>query len=47
MQKEDFKNRCARLHERLVDADFLANKGLGNEAGIWGCARLVLDRDKG
>ena len=35
MQKEDFKNRCARLRERLCDADFLANKGLGNEAGIF------------
>lgn len=35
LQKEDFKNRCARLRERLADADFLANKGLGNEAGIF------------
>ena len=35
MQKEDFKTRCARLRERLNDADFLANKGLGNEAGIF------------
>lgn len=35
LQKEDFKNRCARLRERLNDADFLANKGLGNEAGIF------------
>lgn len=34
LQKEDFKNRCARLRERLADADFLANKGLGNEAEI-------------
>ena len=35
MQKEDFKRRCGRLRERLCDADFLANKGLGNEAGIF------------
>lgn len=35
LQKEDFKNRCVRLRERLGDADFLANKGLGNEAGIF------------
>lgn len=35
MQMEYFRKRCARLRERLSDADFLANKGLGNEAGIF------------
>lgn len=35
MQTEDFKTRCVHLRERLCDADFLSNKGLGNEAGIF------------
>lgn len=35
MQREDFAKRCAALRSRLCDADFLANKGLGNEAGIF------------
>lgn len=35
MQKDDFKARCLHLRERLSDAGFLANKGLGNEAGIF------------
>ena len=35
MQREDFERRCAALRSRLCDADFLANKGLGNEAGIF------------
>ena len=35
MQKEDFERRCESLVSKLNDADFLANKGLGNEAGIF------------
>ena len=35
MQKEDFTKRCHRLSERLCEPDFLANKGLGNEVGIF------------
>ena len=35
MQMRDFENRRNRLRERLNDSDFLANKGLGNEAGIF------------
>lgn len=35
MQKEDFGRRCKSLVSKLNDADFLANKGLGNEAGIF------------
>ena len=35
MQKEDFERRCKSLASKLNDADFLANKGLGNEAGIF------------
>lgn len=35
MQREDFEKRCAALRSRLCDADFLSNKGLGNEAGIF------------
>ena len=35
MQKEDFERRCRSLVAKLNDADFLANKGLGNEAGIF------------
>ena len=35
MQKEDFERRKIRLKEHLSDPDFLANKGLGNEAGIF------------
>lgn len=35
LQRQDFKKRCTALRERLCDADFLANKGLGNEAGIF------------
>lgn len=35
MQRDDFKKRCTALRTRLCDADFLANKGLGNEAGIF------------
>ena len=35
MQREDFDKRCAELRRRLSDADFLANRGLGNEAGIF------------
>lgn len=34
-QREDFERRCTALRERLCDGDFLANKGLGNEAGIF------------
>lgn len=35
MQTTDFNTRKDRLCERLKDPDFLANKGLGNEAGIF------------
>ena len=35
IQWDDFERRCVALRERLCDADFLANKGLGNEAGIF------------
>ena len=35
LQQQDFDRRCSALRERLDDADFLANKGLGNEAGIF------------
>lgn len=35
LQQQDFDRRCSALRERLNDADFLANKGLGNEAGIF------------
>lgn len=34
-QQKDFEKRCTALRERLCDVDFLANKGLGNEAGIF------------
>lgn len=34
-QQSDFDHRCQAFRERLCDADFLANKGLGNEAGIY------------
>lgn len=35
LQRKDFEKRCTSLRNRLNDADFLANKGLGNEAGIF------------
>lgn len=35
LQRQDFEGRCGSLRARLCDADFLANKGLGNEAGIF------------
>ncbi len=35
LQRENFNQRCSSLRARLCDADFLANKGLGNEAGIF------------
>lgn len=35
LQKQDFERRCASFIEKLNDAAFLANKGLGNEAGIF------------
>lgn len=35
LQIQDFERRCDALRARLNDADFLANKGLGNEAGIF------------
>ncbi len=35
MQQQDFERRCMALRERLNDADFLTNKGLSNEAGIF------------
>lgn len=35
LQRQDFERRCDSLRARLCDADFLANKGLGNEAGIF------------
>lgn len=35
LQQNDFQKRCESLRARLCDADFLANKGLGNEAGIF------------
>lgn len=35
LQQQDFEKRCASLRSRLCDADFLANKGLGNEVGIF------------
>ena len=35
LQKQDFEHRCASFVAKLNDADFLANKGLGNEAGIF------------
>lgn len=31
---EEFAERSANLQERLADADFLANRGLGNEVGF-------------
>lgn len=34
-QRKDFEKRCESLRMRLNDPDFLANKGLGNEAGIF------------
>ena len=34
-QREDFDKRCAELRRRLSDADFLSNRGLGNEASIF------------
>lgn len=34
-QREDFERRCAELRRRLSDEDFLSNRGLGNEAGIF------------
>lgn len=33
--REDFERRCARLRAHLADPDFLANRGLGNEVGIY------------
>ena len=35
LQQQDFERRCTALRERLNDGDFLANKGLGTEAGIF------------
>ena len=35
LQEQDFHSRCSSLRTRLCDADFLSNKGLGNEAGIY------------
>lgn len=35
MQRQDFDRRCESFAAKLNDADFLANKGLGNEAGIF------------
>lgn len=35
LQKRDFEHRCASFAEKLNDAAFLANKGLGNEVGIF------------
>lgn len=35
LRRQDFEKRCASLRSRLCDPDFLANKGLGNEAGIF------------
>ena len=35
MQRQDFDRRCESFVAKLNDADFLANKGLGNEAGIF------------
>lgn len=35
LQEKDFEKRRAALRARLCDTDFLANKGLGNEAGIF------------
>lgn len=35
LQKQDFERRCTSFAEKLNDAAFLANKGLGNEAGIF------------
>lgn len=35
MQRQDFDHRCESFVAKLNDADFLANKGLGNEAGIF------------
>lgn len=34
-RQRDFEKRCDTLRRYLNDADFLANKGLGNEAGIF------------
>lgn len=34
-RRKDFEKRCDTLRRYLNDADFLANKGLGNEAGIF------------
>ena len=33
--REDLARREAVLRERLADPDFLANRGLGNEVGIY------------
>lgn len=35
LQRQDFDRRCESFAAKLNDADFLANKGLGNEAGIF------------
>lgn len=35
LQWQDFEHRCSSLLSKLNDEDFLANKGLGNEAGIF------------
>lgn len=35
LQRQDFEHRCSSLLSKLNDEDFLANKGLGNEAGIF------------
>jgi hypothetical protein len=32
---KNFEKRCESLQNRLCDSDFLANKGLGNEVGIF------------
>ena len=33
--REEFDHRARVLRDRLSDADFLANRGLGNEVGIY------------
>ena len=33
--REDFERRCAKLRALLDDPDFLSNKGLGNEVGLY------------
>lgn len=33
--QRDFDSRCKLLRHRLVEEDFLSNKGIGNEVGFF------------